>query len=207
MSQEYQFRLFEVDKPCTKCGVVKPLSEFWAHKGGKQPKCKECDRAENREWFRRNKDKKREYDKQDRERHPERHRAYRAHYYQENAEALDKQSAAWAAAHPEYERQRQREYRKTNPEKCSANRQNRRALLKGAPGTITPALVRRMYKDQGGRCLYCDVILADVYHADHKTPLSRGGTNEPENLALACAECNLRKYTKTAGEYMEYLRM
>jgi hypothetical protein len=30
---------------------------------------------------------------------------------------------------------------------------------------------------------------------DHKTPLSRGGHHDTSNLAIACAECNLRKTT------------
>lgn len=33
------------------------------------------------------------------------------------------------------------------------------------------------------------------WHIDHHTPLARGGTNEPENLVLACASCNTRKHT------------
>ena len=35
----------------------------------------------------------------------------------------------------------------------------------------------------------------------HKTPLSRGGTNDYENLEVSCKKCNLKKYNKTESEY------
>ena len=38
-------------------------------------------------------------------------------------------------------------------------------------------------------------------HLEHKTPLSRGGTNEYSNLAIACQKCNLKKNNKTEAEY------
>lgn len=38
-------------------------------------------------------------------------------------------------------------------------------------------------------------------HIDHVWPLSKGGSNGPENLVLACAECNLRKSAKTPMEF------
>lgn len=36
---------------------------------------------------------------------------------------------------------------------------------------------------------------------EHKIPLSRGGTNEYNNLAIACLSCNHKKHTKTEEEY------
>jgi len=41
------------------------------------------------------------------------------------------------------------------------------------------------------------------FHVDHKTPLTRGGNNSPENLCCACPSCNFRKGTKTAEEFIE----
>lgn len=45
----------EQKKVCSKCGIEKPLSEFWNHptgKFGKRPRCKECLRKENAEFER-----------------------------------------------------------------------------------------------------------------------------------------------------------
>lgn len=39
---------------------------------------------------------------------------------------------------------------------------------------------------------------------EHKIPLSCGGTNEYNNLAVACRSCNSSKGAKTTQEYMLY---
>jgi 5-methylcytosine-specific restriction endonuclease McrA len=43
--------------------------------------------------------------------------------------------------------------------------------------------------------------LGRSYHVDHKQPVSRGGSNWPENLAVTCPTCNLRKSDKTEAEF------
>jgi 5-methylcytosine-specific restriction endonuclease McrA len=63
---------------------------------------------------------------------------------------------------------------------------------------------RRMLEAQGHSCYYCDVPLFGVYHVDHMTPISRGGSNWPENLCIACPTCNISKGAKTAEEFMAY---
>jgi hypothetical protein len=43
-------------------------------------------------------------------------------------------------------------------------------------------------------CRYCGRKAPDVeLHVDHITPLSRGGSDEPDNLGAACSECNAGK--------------
>jgi hypothetical protein len=59
----------------------------------------------------------------------------------------------------------------------------------------------RIFARDGYVCQYCgakDVKL----HCDHVIPVSRGGTNDDENLATACETCNLRKYNKTPQEWL-----
>jgi 5-methylcytosine-specific restriction endonuclease McrA len=36
---------------------------------------------------------------------------------------------------------------------------------------------------------------------DHKIPLTRGGSDYIENIALSCGPCNFRKHTKTDTEF------
>ena len=48
------------------------------------------------------------------------------------------------------------------------------------------------------KCRYCGRSAREVKtHVDHVVPLSRGGTDDIENLCLACVECNLKKSNKT----------
>ena len=54
----------------------------------------------------------------------------------------------------------------------------------------------------GKRCEYClshqDYIMGRL-QIDHVWPSSKGGTDEEDNLCLACELCNQHKWTKTDG--------
>jgi 5-methylcytosine-specific restriction endonuclease McrA len=54
------------------------------------------------------------------------------------------------------------------------------------------------------RCAYdCGAVLDILsFHTDHKTPITRGGTLDLDNLALCCDECNRIKGELTAREYV-----
>lgn len=63
---------------------------------------------------------------------------------------------------------------------------------------------RRLKKLQENEyCWYCGEAAEDV---DHKTPVSKGGTNEKENLAAACRRCNNAKGSMTIDEFREFLK-
>lgn len=55
-------------------------------------------------------------------------------------------------------------------------------------------------------CAYCDCQLSNDPRSsrfatwDHITPLSKGGTDDPSNLALACRSCNRKKGDRTPQE-------
>lgn len=49
-------------------------------------------------------------------------------------------------------------------------------------------------KRDGFRCRYCGANAAStILHVDHVVPVAEGGTDDPENLVAACADCNLGK--------------
>ena len=51
----------------------------------------------------------------------------------------------------------------------------------------------------GGACVYCGE--RDLpFHVDHMIPISQGGTDDLENLALACRICNCKKSGRTPQE-------
>lgn len=77
--------------------------------------------------------------------------------------------------------------------------------MKNAPGHHTGLDIQNLYIEQDGCCHYCGKAFVDrAYHVDHMTPLSRGGTNWPSNLALACPACNLSKHDMTDQEFLDY---
>lgn len=122
-----------------------------------------------------------------------------------NAVARAKQ---WVIDNRERFNAAQRRRRQENPilkMKESVIRHKRRARMRQAEGSYTDGDVRRIYDEQEGRCAYCGIsiywhIPYDI-HIDHIQPLARGGTNYPDNLACACASCNLEKGDKTISEW------
>lgn len=55
----------------------------------------------------------------------------------------------------------------------------------------------------GNRCEYCQLHQDDsplaVLHIEHIIPRKHGGSDDAENLALACIDCNLHKGSNLAG--------
>ena len=54
----------------------------------------------------------------------------------------------------------------------------------------------RVVERANDRCEYCQLEQARqeaTFHVDHIVPVSAGGPNQIENLALACVSCSLRK--------------
>ncbi|HWD91188.1 MAG TPA: HNH endonuclease signature motif containing protein [Verrucomicrobiae bacterium] len=54
----------------------------------------------------------------------------------------------------------------------------------------------------GNRCEYCRLsqnFSALRFHLEHITARQHGGADSPDNLALACPECNFRKGTNLSG--------
>lgn len=67
-----------------------------------------------------------------------------------------------------------------------------------------PLSVRaEVFERDGATCRYCDAALTwDTYECDHVHPVSKGGSNDPQNLAAACEPCNRSKGAKTLEEWL-----
>ena len=66
-----------------------------------------------------------------------------------------------------------------------------------------PARLRRLVTERARqRCEYCGLAQEGqeaTFHIDHIVPVSAGGLTAPENLALACVSCSLRKEARQSG--------
>jgi 5-methylcytosine-specific restriction endonuclease McrA len=61
---------------------------------------------------------------------------------------------------------------------------------------------RKFIRERDGEtCFYCWVY-APNGHVDHRISRARGGSNDPDNLAWACAPCNWSKGTMSDTEFL-----
>jgi 5-methylcytosine-specific restriction endonuclease McrA len=139
------------------------------------------------------------------EAHREEKAARRRSYREARPEELAVQARAFRETHQEYLAAYQRAYYKAHPAKWTAKDHKRRAAKKGNGGTHTEADIEAQRQRQNGLCYYCHKPWGSPRHPnghiDHVVPLALGGSNGPENLVIACEECNLRKGAKHPDEF------
>lgn len=181
-------------KTCTKCGEEKPRAEFARHprgQNGLRAQCKACsatadrlrraanlerERKRNVAYYASHREKKAAYYVS----HREDRRVYEATHHKQQLG----HRAAWYAANPEKARASNVTYRAAHPEATRAWSRRYRARKLAASGTHTAADVIQLFDAQDGLCAYCGCELGADYHVDHKLPLIRGGSDDPENLAI-----------------------
>lgn len=136
----------------------------------------------------------------------ERKRATRKAEYERDREKAKQNAREWHRTHPEHAAETKRKRRAENREAILEAERLKNNRRRGAPGQYTAEDIRRIFNSQNGCCYYCEKPLVR-YHIEHKTPIARGGTNDPENIAVACAACNLRKGPRTEEEFREVMRV
>lgn len=64
------------------------------------------------------------------------------------------------------------------------------------PTSTTWARLRKLVKNRDKSiCYHCKQV-AEKGHCDHLIPISKGGTDEYDNLVWSCADCNIKKGNK-----------
>jgi len=144
----------------------------------------ESRRAYGRRWMRRNAEKAREAMRRWRKRHGDVDRQRKRDHYSANRERGRERSAAYARSHPE----------------VGVAKRHRRRMREGRGGGFSASAWVALRESYGYRCAYCGA--STTLHADHRTPLSRGGSNSIDNILPACAPCNLSKHDRTESEYL-----
>lgn len=209
-------------KVCKRCEKEKPLEDFYKHpetRDRRQPRCIQCmseaakaDRphrnATNRVWKKKNRAKVAEGDRR---------------YWRENSEKCNAVHNSWWAKNLDKRKKKDRRfYRKNrdrllqkrgiwakeNPHIVNAWNATHRARRRNASGKHTGEEAILLLEKQEYRCAnpYCAADLRLVKgHKDHKTPITRDGSNDISNLQWLCAPCNLKKGTKTQEEWLASL--
>lgn len=149
---------------------------------------------QSREWNQNNKEKRTEYN-----------RNYWRQVRSLNKEQENERARERYNANREEIRKRINAYRKADKQKESLRRRidnHRRRIRKlQAEGKHTTTDIQSQYNRQRGKCYYCGIKVGDTYDVDHIIPLSRGGTNWPDNIVIACPTCNASKGNKLLHEW------
>ena len=193
-------------KRCTKCGEVKPLSEYHADKrtfDGKRSDCKLCKKAVDKSFNSRNHDaviqRNRNYYAANREAI----KKYERDKWHKNKEKRIAQNREWCKRNAEHVKAKKLAYSRKNKAKVCAWMSKRRARKIGAEGSYTDGDISKLYHLQRGHCACCKCSLKSGYQIDHVMPLALGGSNWPSNLQLLCRFCNQSKGAKHPIEFMK----
>lgn len=170
-----------------------------AYRAGHKEKATEYHRAYHAAHKQKENERARKY----RVANPERMAEYKRKWIEIQGERVTEYKRAWRIIHKKRLAEKDLAWARANPEKVRARGQRRRARKHNAEGTHTAADIQAQYKAQKGKCYYCSVKVSDTYHVDHIVPLSRGGSDDPENIVIACPICNLRKNDKLPSEWPE----
>lgn len=83
--------------------------------------------------------------------------------------------------------------------------QIRRERMRDCAGFHTQEDCPRILRLQDNRCYFCGSSFLVSYERDHLTPISRGGSDWPSNIALVCKSCNSSKHDKDEREFWNWL--
>lgn len=179
-----------MEKICSVCSEFKLIENFY-----KTTKiCKQCISIKRKEYYQKNK----------------KHIGIRhKKYYQQNKEKLLFQSKRWKETNKEKVILRYKKWYENNSEQRLISKiktAKRRGIAQNSNGIFTIQDLTEIYKDQNYQCYYCGTELKDyIFELDHKIPLSRGGTNWPDNLCCTCNICNTAKYNLTEEEFNKHI--
>lgn len=135
-------------------------------------------------------------------------RKKKAHeYYLKTKEQSKARNTKWKIANAEHYKEYCREYSKQyeqtlNGKEKTMNRKLKRRKYYDSQNPINFKEVKEKFDRLGNRCVVCGSC--ENITIDHIVPLSKGGTNETDNLQPLCKSCNSAKGNKSMKEFMKY---
>lgn len=186
-------------KRCSRCRIVKPVSEFGPSKqtpDGLFRYCRGCKRASDRRSYAANRaarqPARRAYYEANREDYLRRAKER----YRRDPDAVKEQARQWAADHPDRRREivrksQDKAYALDPERKREAWRRRHAAIRRGcAVYRFTSEQLAAKVAYWGGRCWVCSGSFQAI---DHVKPLAKGGPHMLANLRPICTPCNTRK--------------
>jgi len=201
-----------MEKQCNICKEVMHISNFAKNRDKVRPSCKKCNnekqnlrrklgiskrvpknlteeerkelaRIRAKEWYKNNKDRARK-----------RIKAYYSSDYgkQVRRDAIAKNKEK----NPEYWR-----YKKKSDKVKRRCRELDAGYLSASALTLLEFYNTNHFNCSSFTCEYCGNMVGNDYHLDHILPISKNGTSDITNLAIACSKCNLQKGPKLLEEY------
>jgi 5-methylcytosine-specific restriction endonuclease McrA len=166
---------------CVRCGEAFPWNSEHFTKDKSKPlgctqPCKACSKIDSKKWY---KD------------HIEKERARERERYKNNREHEIARAKAWKKANP----------RPLDLTKKRLESHLRRVREKSQRGVLTKADILLLYKNQKGKCWWCQKPLKGKYEIDHRVPISRGGLHDRKNIVISCVSCNRSKHNKLPQEW------
>ena len=158
-----------------------------------------------KKWQEKNREKLNIYNREYSLKNKERLDLYRREYYQKNKKIRFVYMRGYRVANKESMRISRREWLRNNPQRVKVYYHNRRLRTQD----LTLQTIQQVYEDNIKRygTLTCYLCLKPIEFKqdclEHKTPLSRGGTNDRDNLDIAHRNCNTKKYDRTEAEFKE----
>lgn len=197
-------------KVCKRCLVEKPATPEYFYrarlgKGGLRAECKECKNSQTQIWRSANVERVRKTRRARYDANIEAEKEYTLNWNRNNRQRLLDRKKAYRLANQDKIKEQLREWRRGNPERVRFHTRLRKAKIRGAKGTFTQSDIDLIYKNQKGRCWWCNKKIKGTPHMDHRIPVSRGGSNNPSNIVLACAFCNQSKHDKLPHEWSDRL--
>ena len=198
----------------------------------KEYKTDEETRLRAKAWYAENREAKKAYDREYREKNRAKINAYAAEWRLNNNEhqlALEKKrrdenpkyaetTAKWRAENADRLKAYEAERRKTEKRKLAtkiaseawkkAHPEERRNHVRNRRaklrdgGVLSKDIEKTLMAAQGGLCAVCKCCIAFKFQLDHIVPVARGGRNEDDNVQLLCPPCNQSKGARPMDEFI-----
>lgn len=138
-------------------------------------------------------------------------REYQQDYYKKNRDRIISRAIMWNREHnigPKdntayYKDNRDRvlavnkAWKERNKDKIRIYTQVRRNRIRSSVGLLTVGIWEDIKKSFGNECARCHRLESEILLTiDHIIPVSKGGTNERDNLQPLCQSCNSKKFLK-----------